>query len=211
MALIERRIDGGNVAFCPSIRWIEPVCGPSFGYLRLLGRCGCGNGWSSILRTVLGLMPVSRATCRMETPFRRTRSRTPNHCATSRYMLGPSFRQARDAGERLSRALKCKCVTEASERRPRRNVQPIAANTFSPWSNLFDDCIRVSGPDEGLGSIARSTRQPGMLGWSAPPPMAVSCQLCTPGVISILRRHSRNTHQVLTGCLSVPEDEAWAG
>jgi hypothetical protein len=167
MALIERRIDGGNVAFCPSIRWIEPVCGPSFGYLRLLGRCGCGNGWSSILRTVLGLMPVSRATCRMETPFRRTRSRTPNHCATSRYMLGPSFRQARDAGERLSRALKCKCVTEASERRPRRNVQPIAANTFSPWSNLFDDCIRVSGPDEGLGSIApehKAARHAGLVG-----------------------------------------------
>src|SRR5947207_612459 len=91
MALIERRADGGNVAFSLSNRWIVPVWGPSFGYLRLLGRCGCGNEWSSILRMVLGLMPVSRETCRMETPFRRTRSRIPDHCATSRYMLGPPF------------------------------------------------------------------------------------------------------------------------
>src|SRR5215471_20024267 len=115
MALIERRIDGGNVAFCSSIRWIEPVCGPSFGYLRLLGRYGCGNGWSSILRTVLGLMPVSRATCRMEPPFRRTRSRIPDHCATSRYMLGPSFRQAPEAEEQPMGALKREGATEASE------------------------------------------------------------------------------------------------
>src|SRR5215469_139743 len=105
MALIERRIDGGNVAFCSSIRWIEPVCGPSFGYLRLLGRYGCGNGWSSILRTVLGLMPISRAICRMETPFRRTRSRIPDHCATSRYMIGPSFRRVSDNGRAAHGAL----------------------------------------------------------------------------------------------------------
>jgi len=38
-----------------------------------------------------------------------------------------------------------------------------------------------------------------MLGWSAPPPMAVSCQLCAPGVISILRRHM---HAELT--MSIP-------
>jgi hypothetical protein len=44
MALIDIRAEGGSVAFFQSIRWIEVVCGPSFGYLRLLGLYGFGAG-----------------------------------------------------------------------------------------------------------------------------------------------------------------------
>jgi len=40
-----------------------------------------------------------------------------------------------------------------------------------------------------------------MLGWSAPPPMAVSCQLCAPGVISILRRHGVVASNAANGVL----------
>src|SRR5215217_1665885 len=87
MAFTESRAGGGKVAFSRSMRRIEAVCGPSFGYLRLLGPYGLGSGWSSILRTVLGLTPVSRATCRIEAPSRRIRRRMPDHCATSRYMV----------------------------------------------------------------------------------------------------------------------------
>ena len=35
----------------------------------------------------------------------------------------------------------------------RRNAQPIDANTFFPSPDFFDDCVRVSGPDEGLGVV----------------------------------------------------------
>ena len=66
------------------MRRIEAVCGPSFGYLRLLGPYGLGNGWSSILRTVLGLTPVSRATCLIEAPLRRMQFRMSDHCPAVR-------------------------------------------------------------------------------------------------------------------------------
>src|SRR5215207_3069080 len=95
MAFTESRAGGGKVAFSRSMRRIEAVCGPSFGNLRLLGPYGLGSGWSSILRTVLGLTPVSRATCLIEAPLRKIRFRMSDHCATSRYMVGHPF--ARDA------------------------------------------------------------------------------------------------------------------
>src|SRR3954451_23413150 len=88
MAWTERRPAGGRVAFSRTIRRTEAVCGPSLGYRRLLGPYGCGCGWASILRTVLGLMPVSRATCRCDTPSTKIQRLTFAHCATSRYMRG---------------------------------------------------------------------------------------------------------------------------
>jgi hypothetical protein len=44
MAFIDIQAEGGSVAFSHSIRWTEAVCGPSFGYLRLLGLYGFGSG-----------------------------------------------------------------------------------------------------------------------------------------------------------------------
>src|SRR3954466_9118348 len=95
MALIDIRAEGGSVAFSSTIRWTEAICGPSFGYLRFLGPYSFGSGRSSIFRTVFGLIPVSRATCRIETPSWRIRRRMLDHCATSRYMVGHPFCEAR--------------------------------------------------------------------------------------------------------------------
>src|SRR3954470_971885 len=88
MAWTERRPAGGRVAFSRTIRRTEAVCGPSLGYLRLLGPYGCGCGWASILRMVFRLMPVSRTTCRRDTPSTKIRYLIFAHCATSRYMRG---------------------------------------------------------------------------------------------------------------------------
>src|SRR3954454_23828069 len=84
MAWTERRAVGGRVAFSWSIRRIEAMCGPSLGYLRLLGPYGCGCGWASILRMVFGLMPVSRAICFWGIPATRTRCRIAERDARQR-------------------------------------------------------------------------------------------------------------------------------
>jgi hypothetical protein len=44
MALTDIRAEDGIVIFSHTIRWTEAVCGPSFGYLRLLGLYGFGSG-----------------------------------------------------------------------------------------------------------------------------------------------------------------------
>src|SRR6266478_3634826 len=80
MSLTESRAEGGRPAFFWSIRRIEATCGPSLGYLWLLGPYGCGWRWASILSMVFVLMPVSRATWRRESPFTRIRCRIFDHC-----------------------------------------------------------------------------------------------------------------------------------
>src|SRR5580704_749365 len=169
MALIERRADGGNVAFSRSIRWIEPVCGPSFGYLRLLGRYGCGNRWSSILRMVSGLMPLSRATCRIETPFRRTRSRIPDHCATSRYMLGPWFHPF--ARELTWAKQPMRCATVLPRGRPPANVQPIDANACFPRLTFSMIAFGSAVQKKGFGLLLVSARYRLMAVWRSTMPL----------------------------------------
>src|SRR4051812_23692597 len=88
IAFTERRAAGGRVAVSWTIRRTDAVCGPSLGYLWLLGPYGCGCGLASILRIVVRLMPVSRTTCRCGTPSTKTQCLILVHCAKSRYMRG---------------------------------------------------------------------------------------------------------------------------
>src|SRR3954452_10538411 len=102
MAMTERRAAGGRVAFSWTIRRIDAVCGPSLGYLWLLGPYGCGCGLASILRMVFRLMPVSPTTCRRDTPSTKTRCLIFAHCATSRCIRGhlPNEEHRMRTGER---------------------------------------------------------------------------------------------------------------
>jgi hypothetical protein len=62
IALMDTRAEGGSVTFSWSTRMWSPA----------LDIYGFGNGLSRILRTVLGLMPVSQTTRPIKTPFWRS-------------------------------------------------------------------------------------------------------------------------------------------